>query len=263
MSTRAFLVESGEARPEVSAVPALRAIRRRGRRQRTRSRPMPTSSALISTGASSGAPSPLACSRYNWSRRTARHRSKRLGDSSRSWYPIRTTIPVRTGRPTHWVESPRPARWDRPRPGLSADRAHLPLCFVPIMAGARPDVRRRMRRGGRPDADAGPRTAGRGAGNGRAMTLDRTRLAERRLPAGTRGRSRGTPLSGAAIPPGASGASASPSATHRTDGLGLRSRSQPGSRENSASSHSRRPGFQIGSRALCTSLVRDDCRIGG
>ena len=35
-----------------------------------------------------------------------------------------------------------------------------------------PDIRRRVRRGGRPDADAGPRTAGRGAGIGRAMTCD-------------------------------------------------------------------------------------------
>ena len=162
--------------------------------------------------------------------------------------------------------SARPVRLARPCPGLSANRAHVPLCLVPSVAEARPIVRRRALRGSRPDGDAGPRTPGRDAENGRAVMRERTRLAECRLRAGTRGGPQDTPPSGASTPPGApsaSGASALRSATSRLDGPGSRSRSQPGARVNSASSRSRRPGFQVGSRALCSSLVRDDCRIGG
>ena len=162
--------------------------------------------------------------------------------------------------------SARPPACPRPGLGLAADQAHVPLCLVASVAEARPNVRRRARRGSRPDGDAGPRSPGRDAENGRAVTRKRTRLAECRLRAGTRGGPQNTPPSGASTPlvvPSASGASALRSATNRLDGLGSRSRSQRGARVNSASSRSRRPGFQTESRALCSSLVRDDCRIGG
>ena len=148
------------------------------------------------------------------------------------------------------VSRPGPPAWPRSRPGVSADRAHVPLCLIVSVAAARPDVRRWVRRGGRPDADAGPRTAGRGEESGRAMTCQRTRLAECRLRAGARGGSRDTPPSGASTLPGAPGVSALQYAANRMGGLGLRRRPQPESRANSAWSRSHRPGFPIGSGAL-------------
>ena len=180
---------------------------------------------------------------------------------------------IQSGRRSAFGQPDRRTRLSRPGrlpghvpPGLSADRAHVPLCFVPSVAEARPIVRRRALRGSRPDGDAGPQTPGRDSENGRAVMRERTRLAECRLRAGTRGGPQNTPPSGASTPPvvpSASGASALRSATNRLDGLGSRSRSQRGARENSASSRSRRPDFQTESRALCSSLVRDDCRTGG
>ena len=161
------------------------------------------------------------------------------------------------------LSRPGPPAWPRSRQGLSAGRGHIPLCLILGVTETRPDVRRRAGRGSRPDGDAGSRIPRRGVDGSRAMTCDRTRTAEWRFQAGTRGRAQCAPPSGASTPPGASGASALRSAADWLDNLGMRSRSKPGSRVNSASSRLRRLGVAIGSRALCSSLVCGDCRIGG
>ena len=83
---------------------------------------------------------------------------------------------TRSGRRSAFGQRDRHTRLSRPGrlpghvpAGLSANRAYVPLCLVPSVVEVRPDVRRRVWRGRRSDGDAGPRTPGRGAGDGRAM----------------------------------------------------------------------------------------------